>query len=75
MDRIQVLCSTFRVDELPDVPVYKVEWDRFVRGQTPVRTYNRVRAYTESNIGDESFCSVRAKRAMAVAEAQFALTI
>jgi hypothetical protein len=55
MDRAQILCGTPKGHELPVIPGYRVSWDKFVRGQTTTRTYNRVRAYSNPASGAKVF--------------------
>jgi hypothetical protein len=55
IDRVQILCGAPQGHELPDIPGYKVDSDKFVRGQTTVRTYNRVKAYRNPASGAKVF--------------------
>lgn len=46
IDRVQILCPMPQDGQLPVIPGFQVVWDHFVPCQTTMRTYSRVRHYT-----------------------------
>lgn len=59
IDRVQTLCSAPEDGKPPDVPGFRVVSDYFVRGQTSVPTYSRVRRYANPLSGTQVFVQYR----------------